>query len=329
MVLRLDQILLTDTGPKNMKCKYYQEKTRKLKGVKYRYSHPCGRCMPCMINKRNQWTGRLLLEARNHPSTIYLTLTYNPEHLPENGVLDKRVPQLYLKRLRKLLTQNNYDPIRYFVAGEYGKRFGRPHYHYLLFNYPWEREDLTALAWTKDGNSMGFQDYCLFEDRNAAYVAKYMSKGWRDHVDLDKETGEIRNHHEKHLTHPEFCLMSRRPGIGLQKTNQDRIERLLKKAISYKPEATNVKDVWKGQIRLSGKTYYLGPYLKNKIEQRVWPEDRTDKQRYAETHLKSLVKYNDKTVFNKEEFDAMMEIQESQLEQIKRRMRVKAAEQGR
>ena len=57
----------------------------------------------------------------------------------EYQVLCYRDVQLFLKRLRKYINENDYIPtqgkyLRFFVCGEYGETFGRPHYHIMFFS---------------------------------------------------------------------------------------------------------------------------------------------------------------------------------------------------
>lgn len=97
---------------------------------------PCGKCLPCRINKRNEWTQRLLHESYQYPnSSFFLTLTYNDEHLPKDLSVNKEDIQLFFKRLRKACKDNR---IRYFISSEYGDAdFGsRPHYHCIIFGLP-------------------------------------------------------------------------------------------------------------------------------------------------------------------------------------------------
>ena len=42
----------------------------------------CGQCIPCRINKRREWVGRLTLEAGLYTDNAFLTLTYDDAHLP-------------------------------------------------------------------------------------------------------------------------------------------------------------------------------------------------------------------------------------------------------
>lgn len=67
-------------------------------------------------------------EAQASPLNCFVTLTYSDENLPPGLV--HRDFQLFMKRLRKKYS----FPVRYFMCGEYGEQFLRPHYHACLFN---------------------------------------------------------------------------------------------------------------------------------------------------------------------------------------------------
>ena len=90
---------------------------------------PCGRCLPCRIEKTREWKVRLLHELDAHESAVFVTLTYDPDHLPEDLSVSKRELQLYIKRVRFA-----HEPrkIKYFGCGEYGEQYGRPHYHIFM-----------------------------------------------------------------------------------------------------------------------------------------------------------------------------------------------------
>jgi len=90
----------------------------------------CNRCPACRINRARDWTTRLVFELeRPNAQAFFLTLTYDPEHLPKGANLEPDHITLWLKRFRKPFP----NAVRYFLAGEYGDNKGRPHYHVLLF----------------------------------------------------------------------------------------------------------------------------------------------------------------------------------------------------
>lgn len=171
---------------------------------------PCGQCMACRLNYGKDWSIRIMHEAKKYDISIFLTLTYDDDNIPENGSLQKRDVQLFLKRLRRALEPRE---IRYYLSGEYGDKFGRPHYHVILFNVsPFEK--IFHLEEKENGEYMGYCDvwpYGLVHcgqvtDDSSCYVAKYTTK---------KVKGKgSREFYEAHGLVPEFALMSRRPGIG-------------------------------------------------------------------------------------------------------------------
>lgn len=120
---------------------------------------PCGKCMECRLAYSRQWADRMMLELVEQKKAIFLTLTYDDNHIhpatfkpvvyqgflprcknevlqddgyfvPEFSSLDKRDAQLFIKRLRK-----HFEPLklRYYLAGEYGDRTLRPHMHMILY----------------------------------------------------------------------------------------------------------------------------------------------------------------------------------------------------
>lgn len=126
---------------------------------------PCGRCMPCRINKTQAWVVRLELEKMVQEKTCFVTLTYDDSHLPKDKGLHKKDLQLFFKRLRKYGLK-----FRYYAVGEYGEQeqkyysddekilvelgkinpHGRPHYHILFFGIDFNEPDnfrLLQKAW--------------------------------------------------------------------------------------------------------------------------------------------------------------------------------------
>ena len=143
-------------------------------GVSTPVSVPCGKCVPCLVNKRSDWSFRLEQEHRVSKTAHFVTLTYDAKHLRTDGSLEKRDLQLYLKRLRKNESVNyGNQRLRYYAVGEYGTHGGRPHYHILLFNAT--DENTIRKAWRDSkGKPIGIVHVGKVEAASIAYVTKYI-----------------------------------------------------------------------------------------------------------------------------------------------------------
>lgn len=177
---------------------------------------PCGRCIGCRLDYSRMWAMRSVHEAKMHQHNCFVTLTYNDGHLPENGSLSSSYIQSWLKRFR----YKYGDGIRYLMAGEYGAKTGRPHYHILFFGfdfpdkYPWScrrghiyyrspgLEELWRDANSSESNGISVVGNVCFE--SAAYVARYVTKKVFG-ANAKKHYGD----REK-----EFLRVSRMPGLG-------------------------------------------------------------------------------------------------------------------
>lgn len=154
---------------------------------------PCGKCIPCLMNKRADWSFRLEQEYKHSTSAHFVTLTYDQKHVPANGSLDKRHLQLYIKRLRK---KDEQKKLRYYAVGEYGTYSGRPHYHLLLFN---SDEQHIRSAWQDSkGSPVGIVHVGRVTPASVGYVTKYIIQSVEYDTALQKP----------------FSLMSRAYGIG-------------------------------------------------------------------------------------------------------------------
>lgn len=175
---------------------------------------PCGKCIGCRLEHSRKWAMRAVLEAQTHSENSFITLTYDDDHLPDDGSIHKEELQKFFKRLRKAL-QN--DRIKYLACGEYGESYSRPHYHSCIFGHSFPDRQL----WTVQNGNKLFRSPLLekvwdkghslvgdFTFETAAYVARYVTK---------KLTGEFKQFYEWYDLQPEFALMSRggRTGKGL------------------------------------------------------------------------------------------------------------------
>lgn len=165
-----------------------------------------------------------------HSANSFITLTYDNEHLPADLSLNKRHVQLFMKKLRKNLSDRLGIQVRFYLTGEYGDQNYRPHYHLILFGYDFAddrkvhskktRGQKTDILYKSDTLTklwgMGHCSIGGFSYTTAAYTARYVMKKQNgqnamqheNYSRLDPVTGEL------YQVLPEFSLMSRNPGIG-------------------------------------------------------------------------------------------------------------------
>ena len=180
---------------------------------------PCGQCVGCRLERSRQWAIRCVHEASLYERNCFITLTYSDDHLPQDLSLDVRVFQKFMKRLRK-----RFGPrIRFYHCGEYGSKFGRPHYHACLFNFDFDDKVLfterngvhlyTSEALTELW-PYGFSTVGTVTFESAAYVARYIMKKVNGDAAADHYTFTHPVTGMVYERKPEYTTMSRRPGIG-------------------------------------------------------------------------------------------------------------------
>lgn len=181
---------------------------------------PCSQCIGCRMDKALQWATRCGHEAQMHERNCFVTLTYRDEDIPSDYSVKLRHWQLFNMRLRKL----GGSGIKFFGGGEYSDPpFLRPHYHGCYFGYDFPDKvyrcqrngyrvytsELLRELWPYGHHELGSVTHA-----SAGYVARYA---------LKKINGKRADDHyfrrspidgEMHRVEPEFCTMSRRPGIG-------------------------------------------------------------------------------------------------------------------
>ena len=221
----------------NMQCSY----PRVFNG----FLTPCRECMACRINKKRLWTHRIMLESYMHKENLFLTLTYAPEHLPQDGSVSPRALQLFLKRLRDLVKPTRF---RFFAVGEYGDDTFRPHYHLALFGLGARDAELIQKAWP-----YGFIAIGDINTATSSYVAGYCTKKMTSAT--DPRLGD---------KHPEFTRMSNRPGIGVPALN------VLLQYMSPDRMAGDVPRV----LRHGDKYYPLGRLLRDKLRKALFSEEK-------------------------------------------------------
>ncbi|AXH71839.1 MAG: replication initiator protein [Microviridae sp.] len=181
---------------------------------------PCGQCIGCRMRRASDWELRVMHEASMWEQNCFVTLTYGRDCLPENGSLDYRDFQLFMKRLRDSFRGRR---IRFYMCGEYGEAGGRPHYHACLFNVDFD--DKVPAGKSKGGEvyydskrlsrlwGHGIVSVQPLVRETAGYCARYIMKkalgeAAKTAHEFTTADGEILQRKS------EFAVMSLRPGIG-------------------------------------------------------------------------------------------------------------------
>ena len=141
------------------------------------YDLPCGKCPVCKTRRVSQWTFRMMKELEVSESAYFITLTYDTLHVPLTKkklmTLRKSDFQKFMKRLRK----KHKSKLRYYMCGEYGENYWRPHYHVILFNL--DDVNKVADAWKEDGKPIGSVHIGTVNEKTIRYTCKYIDKDKR------------------------------------------------------------------------------------------------------------------------------------------------------
>ncbi len=216
----------------------------------------CRHCIGCNRADARDWSVRAFHESLVHtedwvdpetkittkiPNSTVLTLTYNDEHLPEDGCLRHDDFQRFMKRLRirrRRRLGSKAKPIRYLMCGEYGGKTSRPHYHAIIFGESFsERYSEQSLdgqvnqmsveldeLWSqksKNGGeitNIGRATVDDFTFAGAAYVAGYVAKktSTAGHQGPIEKTTDQYGTTRYNPISPEYRKSSNRPGLGAE-----------------------------------------------------------------------------------------------------------------
>lgn len=154
---------------------------------------PCGMCLNCRVDRRNQWSDRAKYEYSKRLTGTFVTLTYDDPHMLDRVFtsptsnelvcsLDYEDIKRFFMRLRKFIKRHEelhgvlcQPDFSYIYVGEYGENgsaFDRPHFHCLIFGL-----DFAFIEkYIRDEWKNGFVDCLPILDGGINYVLKYMDK---------------------------------------------------------------------------------------------------------------------------------------------------------
>lgn len=120
----------------------------------------CKKCPICKMFKRYDWIKRINLEIQNWKYCLFITLTFDKEHINKNS--EARELSYWIRNKKR----NDELPkeIKYFAVKEYGDKTGRKHYHMLIFSNEIIFNDLEFYKKSKRNNDI--------------YTSKYLNEIW-------------------------------------------------------------------------------------------------------------------------------------------------------
>lgn len=179
---------------------------------------PCGRCNCCRADRISLWERRAKYEFNHTPASAFVTFTYDDEHLPISVISGSPHQTLQRIHLHKFIDtlrhriakgqkikhsiQGCSRDFAYLACGEYGDRFGRPHYHVLFFGIDFH----TCRTMLMESWPYGSIEVDPIKAGAIRYVLKYMTKQvYNDYLDREYYDYGI---------NPPFVTFSR--GLGMQ-----------------------------------------------------------------------------------------------------------------
>lgn len=194
---------------------------------------PCGKCPECCKDYYTSWATRGSRELSQWDSTVFITLTYDEENLPNDRSLKKTDVQKFIKRVKKFFRSSKENPIRQVYCGEYGKQTNRPHYHCILFNCDFRDKSRHYVSpgghqvYTSPTLSklwpFGNAEFGYAEPSSIAYLFKYILK--KKSRKEKKKPYNIEHDGVTYDVEHEFIEASRNPGIGAWLRNSQSIRK--------------------------------------------------------------------------------------------------------
>ena len=224
------------------------------------------------MSRARTWATRCVHESTQWKQSCFITLTYKTP--PLNNSLDPDDTRNFIRRFRDRFKK----PFKYFLVGEYGDNFDRPHYHALIFgtdfgysnhNSPDKEKKTSNLQLLHDTDALscpelnniwglGFTSVGELTFDSAAYCAQYAMKK----INGPKAKAHYGNRH------PEFMRTSQN-AIGKQY------------ALRYASEIINNNSVISNSEKQPIPPYYLKQYEKHNYS---LDELKTLREEFSQSH---------------------------------------------
>ena len=266
-----------------MKCTHPQTKDVTVNGTSFSYEYRCGQCMACRIHRREEWTAKILMESiANKGKSVFFTLTYSDEFLPADGNISKEECKKFIKRMRRHAEYHGNKKLRYYIVGEYGDKFGRPHYHGIIYGLEIEEVE----KWIQKSWKKGYMTLSELNPIRARYAARYTTKK----ITQRKPSSDGRVN--------EFCLASRRPALGAP-ILQNVAESIKRRGYEYKDglfidkQGNRIDSISTGYLRLYGKKYPMDNHLQATLTGLLGIKKKTEYGKARELDFKLTMRVND------------------------------------
>ncbi len=134
------------------------------------------------MNLKYAWQKLELLIAANFGiKDLWITFTYDDEHLPNSRKEANAIMKAFLRKLRAARQGQGGLALQYIYVTEHKHGDGRWHHHVLL-NATGDDFDLIRKLWTQGG--IEIKPIRIDKDKNFETLARYMCKEQRDKVGL-------------------------------------------------------------------------------------------------------------------------------------------------
>lgn len=114
--------------------------------------HPCGRCIGCLINKRDEKTTKFVYHHKYSKGNFFGTLTYSNialadiiEKYGDIQIMRTHI-QKFNKKLRMFAWRKYKAKFEIGYSFHYGDTTGRPHFHPFIFNWPGTLQELDLIS---------------------------------------------------------------------------------------------------------------------------------------------------------------------------------------